>query len=177
MHPLSPLTPPTPVFPSKHQISPAFLHFPPSHLPIVKDPSTPSAAWLRAKHLCGSGWPTLPGSQVALAPPPRSALSVSQSCRSAIQPATAQTDWGGPVRDWGRAASQPEQIRYSNATRQVRKSDFVFFAPRLSIQHFFIVGLYQINPKCCCFFSFEIFTDLIFLQSIAILAAVSIFIM
>ena len=118
----------------------------PLHLLIVKDPSTPSAAWLRAKHLCGSGWPTLPGSQVALAPPPRSALSVSQSCRSAIQPATAQTDPGGPVRDWGRAASQPEQIRYSNATRQVRKSEFCFFAPQLSVQHFFIVRLYQIYP-------------------------------
>ena len=150
MHPLSPLTPPTPVFTSKHPISPAFLHFPPSHLPIVKDPSTPSAAWLRAKHLCGSGWPTLPGSQVALAPPPRSALSVSQSCRSAIQPATAQTVLGGPVRDWGRAASQPEQIRYSNATRQVRKSDFAFFAPQLSIKHFFCQAISNI-PKMLFF--------------------------
>ena len=63
-----------------------------------------------------------------------------------LQPATAQTDPGGPVRDWGRAASQPEQIRYSNATRQVRKSDFTFFAPQLSVQHFFIVRLYQIYP-------------------------------
>ena len=152
MHPLSPLTPQTPVFPSKHRISPAFLHFPPSHLPIAKDPSTPSAAWLRAKHLCGSGWPTLPGSQVALAPPPRSALSVSQPCRSAIQPATAQTDWGGPVRDWGRAASQPEQIRYSNATRQVRKSDFAFFAPQLSIKHFFLSGYIKYTQNFVFFF-------------------------
>ena len=40
--------------------------FPPLPFPLRKDPTAPSAAWLGAKHLCGSGWPTLPGSQVAV---------------------------------------------------------------------------------------------------------------
>ena len=69
-----------------------------------------------------------------------------------LQPATAQTDPGGPVRDWGRAASQPEQIRYSNATRQVRKSDFAFFAPQLSIKHFFLSGYIKYTQNFVFFF-------------------------
>ena len=82
LHPLSPLSPPPPppLFIHNHLPFPISLHSSPKLLLFRKDPSVPSAAWLGAKHLCGCGWPTLPGSQVAVGPnPPRSALSVSQT--------------------------------------------------------------------------------------------------
>ena len=67
LHPLSPLT--THHLPSSSQnllpLPPPFT-FPPLPFPPRKDPTAPSAACLGAKHLCGSGWPTLPGSQVAV---------------------------------------------------------------------------------------------------------------
>ena len=121
LHPLSPLTPPPPpVFLHNHLSFPPSSHFPCSRFLLRKDPSVPSSAWLAAKHLCGCGWPTLPGSQVAVAPPPRSALSVSQPSQSNWpQPVR---DSSGPVRDLDRTATHPDQIRYSNSTRQVHQA-------------------------------------------------------
>ena len=114
LHPLSPLTPPPPLFLRNHFPFHPQLHFLPSPFPLRKDPTVPSPACLGAKHLCGSGWPTLPGSQVAVGPPPRSALSVSQSCQSASPTGPSQCGirpgqfgiWTGPPHPQTRSATQ-----------------------------------------------------------------------
>ena len=117
LHPLSPLT--THHLPSSSQnllpLPPPFT-FPPLPFPPRKDPTAPSAACLGAKHLCGSGWPTLPGSQVAVGRHQGPHFQFP-SRASATRPASARL-----VRASSGLAPDrphPDQIRYSNSTRQV----------------------------------------------------------
>ena len=147
LHPLSPLSPPPPpLFLHNHLPFPLNLHSSSKLLPFRKDPTVPSAAWLGAKHLCGSGWPTLPGSQVAVGPPPRSALSVSHPCQSASP--TGPRQWGtrvGPVRDPDWPATHPDWIRYSNLARQVHFNVFtsepIIFSPILCSRSVSVIGI------------------------------------
>ena len=123
LHPLSPLSPPPPPPLALHNHLPFSLNLHSSSKLLLfrKDPSVPPAAWLGAKHLCGCGWPTLPGSQVAVAPnPPRSALSVSQTRASPpvqLARASLETQPGqfgirmGPLLTPTRSATQTQPAK------------------------------------------------------------------